>query len=141
MPKPRNSAKLQRAIIAIQKGDDKTADKLLDAIPAPKPIRKRKYTITAYSDSIQIRDYDKETADYFICTVPKSMRHPTGMIRFFKDTRSGCRYFDTWEEAHEALKDQVRRRLSLLQKEVRYAQVEITRVDAMTKPNYRPSGS
>lgn len=100
---------------------------------------KRKFYLRAgaiFADlsSIQLIDYDYETKYFWVIT-----RQGKRSIRIGKD-EPRLAYFDSWEDAWEALRRRAQAAIVARQEAVTSAQRTADEIDKMTKPNYRPVG-
>jgi hypothetical protein len=100
---------------------------------------KRKFYITEgriFADltAIQIQDYDRETGHFWIIN-----RKGKPAIRIGKDELRHT-YFDTWEDAWDALRHRAERAIEHQKAMVTRANQTYDEVCNMKKPNYRPVG-
>ena len=83
--------------------------------------------------AIQIQDYDRETAKFWIIE-----REGKPDIRVSKGAQHT--YFDTWEEAWATLKYRAELEIQRKKESVTRAQHNYDEICKMIKPNYRPVG-
>lgn len=100
---------------------------------------KRKFYIVQgrlYADicAIQIQDYSRETDNFWI--IEREGKRP---IRISKDEPRNT-YFDSWEDAWEALKRRAQQDIIDKRASVTRAQHNADQIEKMVKPNYRPVG-
>jgi hypothetical protein len=84
--------------------------------------------------AIQIQDYCRETDKFWIIE-----RDGKSLIRISKDEPHNT-YFDSWEDAWEALKRRAWQDIVDKRAAVTHAQHNADEIEKMTKPNYRPVG-
>ena len=80
--------------------------------------------------AISLIDFDYETEHYFV------IKGKRGSSRIYKEEAIKA-YFDTWEEAHAALKVRAAQQLEDAKWQLFRAEKVIKEVDAMTMPPFR----
>jgi hypothetical protein len=87
--------------------------------------------------AITIIDFDYETEYYFIVKSRGNSKRTPPPFRIYKDTMFKA-YYDTWDEAHAALKERAAQQLKEAEQRVISATRVVSEVAAMTMPAFKP---